>query len=95
MEVLIAGPLVEFLRRHTGRGDETHRDRAPHAVDDIDVALVVGRNDPRCGVTVLGVDVVDVGVRSLRDMGVRRNDRMIDAHRALLGTRGIHGYPQT
>ena len=72
---------AQLLRRLAGRGHEAHRDRYLQTLHMEDVARLARVLQHRRLRLPLRVDVVDVGMGRLRDVGIRRDDRIARAHR--------------
>ncbi len=61
---------ADVLGRHAGRGDQAHRHRRLHAVDEIDVAHAFLVDDMRRPLAPRRIDVVDVAVGRLGDVRI-------------------------
>ena len=85
VEVLepVAG-LPDLLGRLAGGGRGAEHDRALEAVDHEHVAELAGVDEPGRPVPPGRVDVVDVRARRLGDVGVGRDDRLVDDRSAMV-----------
>ena len=74
MQVLELGAAdPDVLGRDAGGGDQAHRHRRLHAVDDVDVAHALLVDDMRRPLAVGRVDMVDVAVRRFGDVRIGGN----------------------
>src|SRR5581483_1648629 len=83
------GVHSHFPRIASGRGHAAHGDLHLHAVDHEHVAAGGAPLHVRGDVAVLGVDVVDVAVGRLGDVGIRRN-RLVGQRLDLVVLGGRH-----
>ena len=89
-------PYADVLGRHAGGGDQAHRHRRLHAVDEVDVAHAFLVDDVRRLLAPRRVDVVDVAVGRLGDVGVGGNRAPVHAFPpACLGLRRQNGRQST